>query len=144
MQHRWILFVLLVAICVRGGGCRDVSPKLVTTVTHEHAAIVAPETDVMISQETMRKRGFVAVQTLYRSALPPAQIASYYDHELRRHGWTARKQRAISEWGKHFGGWAIEYCKGDFEAEVQYAGEAHNDWTYAFSVAWQASVSPCR
>ena len=65
------------------------------------------------------------------------EIRAHYDAELAKHGWIFYEEEEMRDWGRDFGGKAARYCKGEYRADLQYAGEqASYGWDYAFSVSW--------
>jgi hypothetical protein len=73
----------------------------------------------------------------YTTRLGYIDIRAYYDRELSRLGWTLNDEGPIRDWGRDFGGKRVEYCKGEYTASLQYAGEnADYGWTYALELSW--------
>lgn len=65
------------------------------------------------------------------------EIISYYNEQLNQHGWQYYKTEEIKDWGTDLGGKTAVYCKGDYVASLQYAGEKANyGWTYGFDLTW--------
>jgi len=74
----------------------------------------------------------------YQTASSYPDIRTYYDSELPKHGWVfLREENVIYKW-KDRGGKHAFYRKGEYTADVQYAGEQEPEfgWTYAFSLSW--------
>lgn len=77
------------------------------------------------------------VTSKYSTSLPYAAIREHYDAELSRRGWIFYEEDETRDWGMDFGGKTARYCKGEFRASLEYAGErADYGWDYAFSVSW--------
>jgi len=77
------------------------------------------------------------VTSKYRTSLPYVSIRAHYDAELTRHGWVFYEEKETRDWGMDLGGKTARYCKGEYRASLEYAGEqADNGWDYAFSVSW--------
>jgi hypothetical protein len=69
------------------------------------------------------------------------------DGQLSMLGWKFVTARPIRDWGRDFGGWSRQYCKGEYVAALQYAGQnAHYGWDYTLDISWQAHdavAQPC-
>ena len=120
------------------------APATMQEIAAEHDAIAAPTETTLIVREAFQKHGAVSIQSKYRSALPPRSLLEHYDRLLGMHRWRRLQLRDVTEWGKETGGWAADYCKGRRKASLQYAGRAHADWTYAFSVSASTADPTCR
>ena len=76
----------------------------------------------------------------YKTGLPYEQIKAHYDRELRNRGWTFVKERPVKIWSKDYGGKEAIYCKGIYDATLQYAGaEPGIEWTFGLSLSWGLS-----
>ena len=77
------------------------------------------------------------VTSKYGTHLPYAEIRAHYDAELAKHGWVFYEEDEMRDWGMDFGGKTARYCKGEYRANLEYAGQqADYGWDYAFSVSW--------
>ena len=73
----------------------------------------------------------------YKTRLKYPEIRAYYDSELRKHGWKLSEERSTRDWGNDLGGKSAAYCKGEYRAHLQFAGEQANyGWDYALSLSW--------
>lgn len=80
------------------------------------------------------------VEATYSTNVNSDDIFSYYDEQLIQHGWQYYKTSRLTDWGTDLGGKSAEYCKGDYVASIQYAGnKANYGWTYAFNLSWGLS-----
>jgi hypothetical protein len=80
------------------------------------------------------------VSDKYRVKSNYAEIRSFYDQELSKHGWTFYEERNLKDWGQDSGGRSARYCKGPYRAELEYGGErSSSSWDYALSLSWGLS-----
>lgn len=94
----------------------------------------------LVDYDSSHKTSQALVNATYLSAAKPADIINYYDNQLRKRGWQSYSTSGMTDWGRDLGGKSAYYCKGDYYAQLQYAGEQANyGWTYAFSVSWGLS-----
>jgi hypothetical protein len=78
----------------------------------------------------------------YQSTVSYPDIRKYYDSELSKHGWAFIREEDIL-YGKilqrkNYGGKHVFYRKGEYIADLQYAGEQQSEfgWTYTFGLTW--------
>jgi hypothetical protein len=91
----------------------------------------------LVTYSAWHKTTHVLVTAKYLTHTNPADIFKYYDEQLRQLGWQFQGAEGVTDWDRDLGGKAADYCKGDYGAELQYAGEKANyGWTYAFDVSW--------
>jgi hypothetical protein len=74
----------------------------------------------------------------YQTSSSYPDIRTYYDSELQKHGWVFLREENVIYRGKYQGGKHAFYRKGEYTADIQYAGEQEPEfgWTYAFSLSW--------
>lgn len=97
----------------------------------------------LVTYSASRKTTHALVSAKYLTDTNPADIFKYYDEQLKQQGWQFQGTTAITDWDKNLGGKAANYCKGDYGAELFYAGEKANyGWTYAFDVNW--NLNECK
>lgn len=73
----------------------------------------------------------------YKTDLPYEEIKAHYDRELKSRGWTYVKERRVTIWSHDFGGKQAIYCKGVYDATLQYSGtEPGIEWTFGFTLSW--------
>jgi hypothetical protein len=78
------------------------------------------------------------VSANYSTNLSYEEIRRYYDSELTSQGWQFKAERPVLDWGRDFGGKTIDYCKGSYEAEIQYFGEDKSyGGNYSLSLSWK-------
>ncbi|MCL2336350.1 MAG: hypothetical protein FWC60_02895 [Firmicutes bacterium] len=71
-----------------------------------------------------------------------AEIKDFYDTQLKKLGWQFIGEEKVYDWDRDYGGKFLHYKKGNFTADVQYAGEKANyGWTYAFDIEWELEDS---
>lgn len=84
-----------------------------------------------------KKKESVLITSRYMIDCSYDEIREYYDTQLRGQGWQFVIEENLTDWFRDLGGKSLRYKKGDFVANVQYAGEqADYGWTYAFSMSW--------
>jgi hypothetical protein len=94
----------------------------------------------VVDYDSSHKTSQALVNATYLTSVKPADIFNHYDEQLRKHGWQSYGASGMTDWGRDLGGKSAYYCKDDYYAQLQYAGEqAHYGWTYAFSVSWGLS-----
>jgi len=72
------------------------------------------------------------------------QVRAHFDRELQRNGWKFYKEERVLDWGRDFGGKSLHYCKGEYTASLQYAGEnAGYGWDYALDLDWRMNLIIC-
>jgi len=102
---------------------------------------IAPLTNAtLVDYNSSRKTSQALVDATYLTAIKPLDIFNHYDEQLRNNGWQSYGTSGMTDWGRDLGGKSAYYCKGEYYAQLQYAGEQANyGWTYAFSVSWGLS-----
>ncbi len=50
------------------------------------------------------------VSATYTTNQSYEEIRKYYDSELTNHGWRFNKEKPVFDWGRDYGGKAIDYC----------------------------------
>jgi hypothetical protein len=92
----------------------------------------------LVRSTAFHKPESALVSNDYRSNLRYPKIRAYYDRELSRFGWTFVHEEKLFDWGSDLGGMSARYCKGAYEAALQFAGaDARYGWDYAFSLQWK-------
>jgi len=107
--------------------------------------IKSPEGSHFIAQRKTMKENHGAVSNEYRTDLSFSQLKQFYDAELSRRGWEFKKETEIVWDRQNLGGKHLFYCKGEFTADLEYAGKMENEfgWTYSLSLTWGLR-DPCR
>ena len=109
----------------------------------EFSTIAPPPNARVVEHSASHKTSQALVDTSYLTDINPDKIFKYYDEQLKQHGWQPQGTKGVKDWGRDLGGKSADYCKGDYGAELQYAGEKANyGWTYAFSIDW--GLNDCR
>ena len=91
----------------------------------------------LVDYNSSQKITQALVSAKYTTSTNPADIFKHYDEQLKQQGWQFQGTTAVTDWDRDLGGKAADYCKGDYGAELQYAGEKANyGWTYGFSIDW--------
>lgn len=77
------------------------------------------------------------VGATYLTDATSTEIFNHYSEQLLQHGWLSHGTRPTTDWGNDLGGQSAYYCKGEYVAQLQYAGQQANyGWTYAFDLSW--------
>ena len=91
----------------------------------------------VVKDDSSYKESNALVGATYSTDINADDIFKYYDEQLKQHGWKSQGTKAVKDWGTDLGGKSADYCKGDYAAELQYAGQQANyGWTYAFGMSW--------
>lgn len=78
------------------------------------------------------------VGATYLTDATSAEIFNHYSEQLLQRGWLYDGTSSTTDWGNDLGGKSAYYCKGKYEAQIQYAGQQANyGWTYAFDLTWR-------
>jgi hypothetical protein len=105
---------------------------------HEMQAIAPlPDATLITTTNHFPLSSEANIGRLYFTRLTYEQIRTHYDKELTARNWKFRGEESMTEWGKDLGGKYVFYCKGDYKASIQFAGE-HSEvtWTFAFNLTW--------
>ena len=93
----------------------------------------AERRDHYVSHKTQQ----ALVGSSYSTTKPYSEIRKHYDEELARRGWKFHREQEVADWGRDLGGRTTEYCKGDYRASLQYAGQSANyGWVFALDLSW--------
>jgi hypothetical protein len=141
----WFVWAIIgfVLICILPifVGYEFIAAKAQQTQTQleiEFKAIAPLPNTKLVTYRASQKITHALVSAKYTTDTNPADIFKYYDEQLKQHGWQFQGTTAMKDWDRDLGGKAADYCKGDYGAELFYAGEKANyGWTYAFDVNWQ-------
>jgi hypothetical protein len=103
----------------------------------EFKSIESLPSSSLIRYNSSHETSNALVDATYLTDAKPADIFMHYDEQLKQHGWQSFGASEITDWGRNLGGKSAYYCKGEYSAQLQYAGQQANyGWTYAFSVSW--------
>ncbi len=103
----------------------------------EYKAIPPLPNASLVSYDVSHKTSQALVDGTYLTDASFSDILNYYDMQLKQQGWQYHSTTDLKDWGRDLGGKSVEYCKGDYVATLQYAGQLANyGWTYAFDVSW--------
>lgn len=103
----------------------------------EFQSIVSLPGAVVRNHHSLHRSQQASVGGTYATSVSYVEIRKYYDEELARRGWTFHREREIRDWGRNLGGRTVEYCKGEYRASLQYAGErADYGWVFALDLSW--------
>ena len=94
-----------------------------------------------IDSSTTSGGGKAMVSKKYRSEARYDDVKRFYVEYLIPDGWTMVSEKKIVDIGTDFGGYHIEFRKGDLSLGLEYAGEKANyEWQYAIAVNWSRWV----
>jgi len=75
------------------------------------------------------------VSASYTTAAQWPEIREYYDQELKSKGWQFSDDQPYRVWGEDLGGRLRDYCKGELNAELEYAGSQAGR-SYSLGLSW--------
>jgi len=94
-----------------------------------------------IDSSTTYGYGKAMISKKYRSKARYDDVKRFYVEHLIPDGWTMISEKKIVDVGTDFGGYHIEFRKGDLSLGLEYAGEKVNyEWQYAIAVSWSRWV----
>jgi len=118
-------------------------PKAAETLKYlesEFKTIAPPPTALQLRCDSMHKTHQGDVTCEYKTDLRYEQIKAHYDRELKSHGWTFVKEIPVAIWSRDYGGKEAIYCKGIYDATLQYSGaEPGIEYTFGFTLSWGLS-----
>jgi hypothetical protein len=116
---------------------REKSQEVVKDLENELSMInILPESS-LVSRRSSTKPHHILVSNSYMTRLNDQSIRTYYDAELKKHGWEFQNEERLRDWGQDFGGFTVNYCKGEYTATLNYAGaRAGYDWDYTLALSW--------
>jgi len=104
----------------------------------EFKAIAPMPNAKLIKYSSSQKITNALVTADYLTDINPVEIFKYYDEQLTQNGWQFQSTTELKDWDRDLGGKTVDYCKGDYAAELQYAGKKANyGWTYALGISWR-------
>jgi hypothetical protein len=111
----------------------------------EFEKVVPPPQSIRTYRGSMHKTVLGVATSYHKVQLSYPEIKAYYNAELARLGWKFVSEGDIRYDGVDYGGKKLNYCKGNYSARVQYAGQQEEQfgWTYAFSLTWGTDAG-CR
>jgi hypothetical protein len=75
----------------------------------------------------------------YKSSASYDALKQYYMDKLNALGWQYQGDHIVFDWGRDLGGRELSFQQGEFELNIQYAGEkADYGWNYAINITWKA------
>lgn len=80
--------------------------------------------------------GKVIMGKHFRSDVPYEEVKRFYTDRLVQDGWTLHEEKRLNGSGTDFGGYELEFRKGDIALTIEYAGKANYGWDYGMDVAW--------
>jgi len=92
---------------------------------------------IPIGYQIFSRGGSASADETYKTKLTYQEIRSHYDRELTRNGWVFQKEKKLLDWGKDYGGMTLTYCKGPYQARLDYSGHHSNYEPYFdLSMSW--------
>src|SRR5713101_2574223 len=100
-----------------------------STLEQEIKKIQLPSGGVVRSISLRHRANHALVDEIVEGDFSYGDLRKHYDVVLASLGWRVRGEKTIREWGSNNGGQVRWYCKGPYEATLQYAGpSANHDW----------------
>jgi hypothetical protein len=131
------IFVVIIVI----GGYRiffHVPDEKQAVLEAEFKEIIPLEDAHLVSYHASNKLLNALVSAHYLTDLDSLEIFKYYDEELTRHGWHLVEIKKVKIWDEDLGGKSAIYCKGEYYADLYYAGQdAPDKLTYALDMSWR-------
>ena len=99
----------------------------------------------LIQHGSMRRTDHGIISAAYKTEKSYESIKLYYDDKLTSRGWKFKREAGIQYDGKDYGGKELIYCKDNYAASLQYAGQQETEfgWTFSFAMTWGQS-DDCR
>lgn len=73
----------------------------------------------------------------YVSSAPASDVQAFYMREASAQGWVFVRQKKLTDWGRDFGGFELQFKKSDFTMDITYAGaKADYGWNYSIGIQW--------
>ncbi|MEP7338778.1 MAG: hypothetical protein ABI977_13665 [Acidobacteriota bacterium] len=77
------------------------------------------------------------VGSSYQTQSAYNEIRAHYDKELLKNGWKLQSEESTHNWGRDYGGWTANYCKGQYQASLHHPGnDPGTGWAYALDLSW--------
>ena len=91
-----------------------------------------------VKTSEVSKINLASISTLYRSPASYEDVKSFYKERLMQQGWQLVGEREMREWGHSYGGYSLDFSRGEYRVTIQYAGKRDqpNSWDYGVSVGW--------
>jgi hypothetical protein len=103
----------------------------------EFQLLQVPQGARVVVVDDKPKIGRVFLNSTYESQLSYDNLKQFYTSNLQRNGWHILRETPITDLGRNLGGREITFCKGPYEADLQFAGDkATFAWNYALSMSW--------
>jgi hypothetical protein len=94
-----------------------------------------------IGSSTTSGFGKAMISKRFRSDAPYDEVKRFYVEHLTAEGWSIVSERQMNGSGSNFGGYHLEFHKGDLDLGIEYSGEKANyGWQYAIAVSWSRWV----
>ena len=120
-----------------------------TTLHHavlqrQFKSLKAPSDAKLLYVDEKPKLGRVFLGAYYLSDISFEQLQHFYVPLFQHNGWHLLQETPLAVSGRDTGGRQITLCKGDYEANIEYAGERQNaGWSYSVSMSWSPE-NKCR
>jgi hypothetical protein len=99
-------------------------------LVNEFDAITPLANAKIMEYDSSSKMSQALVAATYTSDSSQSEIFNYYDQQLVRNGWQLKSADEL-------GGRAADYCKGSYNAELQYNPQkTKGGWTYGLGMSW--------
>lgn len=133
-----VMFIITVLTMLYYGLVRTPKAKSVVTQLEREFNSVAPFPQATATHsEKSYKDNQALVLTRYSTSASYPVLRDYYDSELSKQGWKFISEEALADWGRDLGGKTAHYCKGDWSAAVEYAGQdSEGRGAYTLAMSW--------
>jgi len=120
-----------------------IDPRQVAQLEREFDSVAPfPQANATHSDKSY-KDNQALVLTRYSTSASYATLRDYYYTELSKHGWKFVSEEPLANWGRDLGGKTAHYCKGDWSATVEYAGQ-DNEGRGAYTLTLSWGINQCK
>ena len=99
---------------------------------------IYPDSELVNTSGASKDR-IAGVGRSYKSTTSYDALKQYYVERLQALGWQYQGEEILFDWGRDLGGRRLSFRRGEFDLNIQYAGErADYGWNYSIDVNWKA------
>jgi hypothetical protein len=142
-----ILLVALLAMAVAfwwAGQPRPETEAHQSVIEKEFQKVTPPSEAVLGPLYAKHRNIHALVSQEFKSKWSYEKVRDYYAQALRTLGWRFVREEPVREWGRDLGGKIQRYCKGSYEATLQYGGaKTESGLDYDFSMSWNVDRDLC-
>lgn len=131
-----VFSVLAIADCENSGGNRDGSKY--REIQQLWSGIPLYPGTVEVSQGWKSQPSNAYLSKSFKCTVSYDDLKSFHIEKLTKEGWEFLGEKPITRWFQDKGGHELDFRKGDYVLNLEYAGEkAHYGWDYGITVAWE-------